>query len=411
MAIKAVDAFLDHKRVLYAAPTIEQLDRFWFEVCRSLQEPINAGVLKKNESEHFIEVPGTENRIKAKTAWNANTLRGDYADWLILDEFQLMAEDTWAEVGAPMLLDKDGYAVFIYTPPSLSSSGVSRARDPRHATRMFKAAQQDTSGRWATFHFTSYDNPTISNEALAEVTKDMSLDSYRREIMAMDDDIEQSWLVYGAFNETVCKIQRFPIPKDWVIYSGHDFGSANPGALFIAQNPGPGEPMTSTFNQVRKGDYVIFKEYCPGRGHSTFEHIENFKGLTQGYKVTRSVGGNQTGEDEIRQGYGAQGWYIVPPKFAKVNPQIDRVVGLMELNKVHIFEDLHNVLFQIANCLWILDDENKPTNKVQDDARWHLLAALRYIGSDFTPETIIRQTPRSSKGIQLTPMPMARIRR
>jgi len=64
-----------------------------------------------------------------------------------------------------------------------------------------------------TFSFTSHDNPYISSEALSETTKDMTLDAYRREILAQDDEIETSWLVYGNFNPLVCKIPRFEIPK------------------------------------------------------------------------------------------------------------------------------------------------------------------------------------------------------
>ena len=93
-SIRAVKRFLEGRRQLYAAPTNEQTDTFWFEVKRALEEPVQAGIFKQNEAEQFIELPGTKQRIKAKTAWNANTLRGDYADDLYLDEFQLMAEQT-----------------------------------------------------------------------------------------------------------------------------------------------------------------------------------------------------------------------------------------------------------------------------------------------------------------------------
>ena len=73
-AIKAVRAFLDGRRVLYAAPTGEQTDRFWYEINLALGAAVEVGVYKRNETERFLERPGTENRIKAKTAWNANTL-------------------------------------------------------------------------------------------------------------------------------------------------------------------------------------------------------------------------------------------------------------------------------------------------------------------------------------------------
>jgi hypothetical protein len=188
VAILALHKFLAGHRVLYAAPTQEQIERFWKEVKQALATLIDAGVLIKNETLHVIERPGTEQRIRAKTAWNADTLRGDYADLLILDEWQLMDEDAWETVGAPMLLDYNGDAVFIYTPPSLRSRSTSKARDPRHASKMFANALTDETGRWATFHFRSKDNPHISAEALDEITADMTSLAYRQEIMAEDID-------------------------------------------------------------------------------------------------------------------------------------------------------------------------------------------------------------------------------
>ncbi len=187
-ATVAVKAFVKGRRILYAAPTSEQIDTFWREINRALAEPLDAGVYYKNETKHIIEVSGTENRIRAKTAWNADTLRGDYADLLILDEWQLMDEEAWEVVGAPMLLDNDGDAIFIYTPPSLHSKSVTKARDPRHASKMFKAAQADKTGRWETFHFASADNPHISTTALQDIAGDMSSLSYRQEILAEDMD-------------------------------------------------------------------------------------------------------------------------------------------------------------------------------------------------------------------------------
>lgn len=190
-AIYAVERFLDGKRVLYAAPTSEQIQRFWATVTRSLAEPIEKKGFYKNETEHIIERKGTENRIRAKTAWNADSLRGDYADELILDEWQLMNEDAWGLVGAPMLLDNNGNATFIYTPPALSSRSASKADDPQHAAKLFKKAKKLSKtqpDRWAVFHFSSMDNPYISKDALDEITGDMTNLAYRMEILAEDID-------------------------------------------------------------------------------------------------------------------------------------------------------------------------------------------------------------------------------
>lgn len=191
VGVYGVERFLQEKRVLYAAPTSEQIQRFWVTVTRALAEPIDKGILYKNESEHIIELKGTEQRIRAKTAWNADSLRGDYADELILDEWQLMNEDAWGVVGAPMLLDNNGNATFIYTPPSLRSRSASKADDPQHAAKLFRKAQELAKKnplRWATFHFSSMDNPYISSEALDEITSDMTDLAYRMEILAEDID-------------------------------------------------------------------------------------------------------------------------------------------------------------------------------------------------------------------------------
>lgn len=371
----AVEAFVAGFRVLYTAPTDEQKAKFWFEMKLALSEAVREKIYRLNEAEDYIEKVGTENRIKAKTAWNADTMRGDYADLLIFDEYQLTNEDAWEIVGMPMLLDNNGVALFIYTPPSLRSAGVSKARDPRHAAKLFKKAQQDTTSKWRAFHFTSHDNPHLSKIALEEIIRDMSKQSYRQEILAEDDEIQLSWLVYRAFNEATNKIDDFEIPKSWLVYSGHDFGGANPAALFVAQDPAT-------------GNFYEFKEYLPGAGCSTAEHAEAFKKITDGYNVLVRAGGSHQ-EDEIRQGYGAHGWPIAEPRIRAVNTQVDRVIGNLELNKIFIFKSLYNRLEELMNCLWEPDAEGRPTDKIKDEARYHLCACARYLYSNFTPETVV----------------------
>jgi hypothetical protein len=189
--IRTVKRFLAGRRQLYAVPTSDQLDRWWVTVTRALYEPIKAGVFYKNETEHIIELPGTEQRIRGKTAWNADTLRGDYADDLTLDEWQLINEEAWEVVGAPMVADNAGTALFIYTPPSLHSRSTSKADDPQHAAKMYKkfaalAAAGDP--RYLAFTFTSHDNPNISRAGLESLTHDMTSLAYRMEIMAEDVD-------------------------------------------------------------------------------------------------------------------------------------------------------------------------------------------------------------------------------
>src|SRR5262249_3480028 len=94
----------------------------------------------------------------------------------------------WQQVGAPMLLDNNGDAVFIFTPPTIRAAAMSKAADKRHASKLYKKAEADKSGRWAVFHFASAANPFISAEALEEISSDMSRRDYEHEILALDRD-------------------------------------------------------------------------------------------------------------------------------------------------------------------------------------------------------------------------------
>ncbi len=186
-------------------------------------------------------------------------------------------------------------------------------------------------------------------------------------------------LVYDSFDEATCKIPRFPVPLSWPRYVGHDFGTANPAAMFYAQDPATGY-------------FYAYHEYLPGPGKSTNEHVQEFKRLTAGCTVLKRAGGNQTTEEEIREAYRAHGWPIQAPKLASVQAQIDRVYALHKLNKVFVFSDLAHYLDQKLSFSYVLNDKYEPTDVLEDEASMHLLAAERYILSDFTPETVRQST-------------------
>ena len=181
-------------------------------------------------------------------------------------------------------------------------------------------------------------------------------------------------LIYGAFNERTCLINRFPIPDTWLRYVGHDFGGANPAAMFYAQDPATGY-------------FYAYHEYLPGAGRSTYEHVEEFKKIVAGTNVLKRVGGSHQ-EEEIRQGYTAHGWVIQEPKINSVEEQINKVIGLHQLNKVFVFNDLREYLNEKRTYSRKLDAQYRPTEEIADKARFHLLDAERYILSDFTPETV-----------------------
>ena len=247
-AIWNVEQFCDGHRCLYAVPVSDQLEAFWKEITTALAQGITDGILVKNETEHLIEWnPGIieriapaslcaeqtkkgqearrtrekylNNRIRCKTAYNADTLRGDFADRLTIDELQLCDESAWELVGAPMLMQNNGDALFLFTPPSLRSRSASKATDKQWARKFYKKHTDDP--RWLCMHFTSYDNPTLSAEGIAEVAKDMTAIARRQEILAEDIDEVPGALWTRALLEKT-RVQPQDVPELMRIVVGVD---------------------------------------------------------------------------------------------------------------------------------------------------------------------------------------------
>jgi len=184
-------------------------------------------------------------------------------------------------------------------------------------------------------------------------------------------------LVYDAFNEDVCKIKRYDIPKNWPVVVGHDFGGANPAALFYAQDP-------------NTGWFYLWHVYLPGSGRSAYEHVQEFKKITEGMIVLRRCGGNLTSEDEIRQAYTAHGWPITAPRVRSVTAQIDRVYGMHKLNKIYVFDDLVEYLSEKTSFSYKLDKQYHPIDgQYENESAFHLMAAERTLMSNFAPETAL----------------------
>lgn len=203
VAILAADMFMAGRRILEAAPTQDQTDRFWELVKQYFEGPIADGFIYKNETKRLLELPNG-GRIRTKTAWDADSMRGDYADLLILDEFADMDYNAWDEVGAPMLLDNDGDAIFIGTP-----------KRRNHFHQLYQRAVGDETGRWGAWHFTSLDNPYLSRDALDEITRDMTEASYRQEILAEFLEGE------GAVFRNIPACMNAPLTPDMKEHEGH----------------------------------------------------------------------------------------------------------------------------------------------------------------------------------------------
>ena len=178
-------------------------------------------------------------------------------------------------------------------------------------------------------------------------------------------------LIYDSFDEDVCCIPRFVLPSHWLRYVGHDFGPNNTAAVWYAQDPDTGY-------------LYIYRTYHEG-GLSAYDHAQKFKQLSANETVIKRVGGANH-EDGWRESFTAAGWHISKPRERGVEIGINMVYGLHQQNKIFVFNDLQEYLDEKFAYSRKLDDNQEPTDKIEDKSRFHLMDSERYILSDFGPE-------------------------
>ena len=218
------------------------------------------------------------------------------------------------------------------------------------------------------YQVSSFDNPKLPKDYLERLGTYTGV-YYERNVLGRWTSFEG--LVYSSFDEAQI-IPRFKIPDNWLIYTGHDFGGSNPAAMFYARDPAT-------------GDFFAHHEYLPGAGRSIYEHVTEFKRITEGANVIRRAGGSHQ-EGEIRQGYTAQGWPISEPKYARrVAFGIQRVFDMHTLNKIYVFDDLTNYLREKLSYAYEKKD-GVQLDTIEHKNRFHLMDAERSILPDFAPE-------------------------
>lgn len=182
-------------------------------------------------------------------------------------------------------------------------------------------------------------------------------------------------MVYSSFNSMRDVVKRFPIPGEWGIHVGHDFGLNNAAAVFYAQDKSTGQ-------------FFLFDCYLPDNGKSVKQRVDIFKEKTSSLNVINRIGGNHQ-EEEIRQAYTAHGWPITEPTELNKGPRIQKVFGMHSQGKVKVFSDQQAYLDEKLSFSYELDDNYNPNpDKIEEEAKYHLMSAEQYILSLFRPDTV-----------------------
>jgi phage terminase large subunit-like protein len=173
--------------ILYVAPTLGQARQIaWSALTEDHREVVKSAHIN---SQDITLVNGV--KIHVRGADNPDTLRGLKLFYAALDEAAFIKEDVWSKIIRPALSDLKGEADFISTP-----SGRNWFYDA------YKLGLSGEDAEWASWHFTTYDNPTIDPKEIDSAKRNLSSHAFNQEFMSSFDNqgseiFKEEWIKYG----------------------------------------------------------------------------------------------------------------------------------------------------------------------------------------------------------------------
>lgn len=227
-------------------------------------------------------------------------------------------------------------------------------------------------------NFESRMNPTFPIEEWREREKD--LPKWKFDMFYRGKFTRPAGQIYDSFVDkpveeggNICK--RFPIPKHWPLWMGVDFGNINTAGLVIAEErtdadwEGNSEPT---------GRYFVVRTYHAKEAREPEQHIQT---ATLGVNREIKAYGGAHGEDGWRQAWTRAGLRVREPLVNHVEVQIQGIWTAFADRRLIIFDDLMALIEEVTEYSREIDEDGEVGQKIKNDAKFHLLAALRYVGT------------------------------
>lgn len=322
-------------------------------------------MVKRNDNELILEIKtlheGKTSIIEFKGSDREDKLRGAGLMGVVLDEFAFQKEHVWNKIIGPMLVQTNGWALFITTP-----NGVAN-----HFKKFWDdavALEAEGDPDWKTFHFSSYDNPLIPKENLDKERIRLTPEFFEQEYMA--EFAKFVGLIYTDFDEKL-HVHPFEVDENWTFYRSVDFGATDPDAV--------------PFMGVDKDGVIhIFDEIYMSNLY-TSEFAELIKQKSAHRYFTASYG-DSAAKQSIMD-LSTYGIYLIPvKKNAAVTETssrnwiiagIDRVRQLIKENKIIVHPRCKGTIKEFMSYSWRKDRLGEAVN-LPEDKNNHLMDAVRY---------------------------------
>lgn len=214
------------QKVWYVAPSYRMAKQImWLD----LQDAIPRTWIKKINETTLTITLRNDSRIELKGADKPDSLRGVGIHFLVLDEFQDMAEEVWTKVLRPTLADTMGDAIFIGTPKAYN-----------YLYKLYRNGQnkkKQDRNEWMSWQFPTITSPFIPKTEIEAARRDMDPKSFAQEFEASFETM--SGRVYYAFDRKIHTGEYNFNPK-LPIWVGMDF-NIDPMSCTILQPQTNGE--------------------------------------------------------------------------------------------------------------------------------------------------------------------------
>lgn len=220
---KAMECQRDRPRYAYIAPFRSQAKTVAWDYVKEFTRPIIG--TEFNEAELRADLPNGA-RITLFGADNADALRGQYFDGVILDEFAQMSPRVWAEIVRPALADREGWAIFIGTP-----MGENQFFD------VFEYAKGGGDA-WFAAMYRASETGLIAASELAEAKRAMTKAQYAQEF-----ECSFAAAIIGAvYGDEIERAQERIVSVPWErgveVHTAWDLGMADTTAIWFWQEVG-----------------------------------------------------------------------------------------------------------------------------------------------------------------------------
>lgn len=250
---------LERPRAYYVAPTYSQAKKVAWDYAKhySLAED----QARFNETELRIDYP-TGARLQLVGADNPDSLRGIYADAVVLDEFAFMGADVWAKIIRPALSDRQGRATFI-----------SSVNGRNEFYRLFKDAEAQPD-EWFAMNLKASASGIIAAKELASLKRDMPDEDYRQEY-ENDFDVAAKGSYYGRLisqAEEDGRICGVPYDGAALVDTAWDLGYGDSTAIWFFQQVGR-EIHAIDYYEAAGMELAHYAGLLQSKGYAYRDHI------------------------------------------------------------------------------------------------------------------------------------------